>query len=546
MAKSTSPFSLGKAPVNFTVTTATLGGYIDGIDDALAGGGGGIPATIFDAKGDLIAATAADTAARLPVGTNGQILTAASGEATGLEWATSAAGASDQVTIVVHASGDMRATIQTALDAAETAYAGDGVARIVRLQNGEVYLIDSFVTHSYRANGRAGVLVGEGVWFDLNGSTLKAGDSTNMWTCATKNPLAGTPEENIRVYGGVFDGNKDNQSLAAAAGFEEFGSLLFQNVDKGVASNLDFYESTFYAAEFLDCTACTFDGLRMFGGNADGFRFGVGDVTVDACADCLIDHIYTQDTPNGVMDYTPVGRSDPQGNGVVAHLTNCQIGSIRTINAGGGIKIDIGEGLQAGLLYFDGAGGNGTLNCGVKIQGSGDSLDVERIVVQSVVSLNCQAEGLRYTECKNAMVVSYMGFNNALAVAARDEIRVEAGPNSLGTGHIIESNADRGLLVDDTAPFAPIFYFGTLIVDDCQGNANGAMDIIENNAAGGQIYGDKLAFLNCAANTDAIDMNQAGQAYVTLITSDTTEAIGAITEGSTVTVGQYINSNGPQ
>lgn len=42
---------------------------------------------IVDAKGDLIAATAADTPARLAVGTNGQVLTADSTAATGLAWA---------------------------------------------------------------------------------------------------------------------------------------------------------------------------------------------------------------------------------------------------------------------------------------------------------------------------------------------------------------------------------------------------------------------------------------------------------------------------
>ena len=47
---------------------------------------------IVDAKGDLIAATAADTPARLAVGTNGQVLTADSTAATGLAWATPTSG----------------------------------------------------------------------------------------------------------------------------------------------------------------------------------------------------------------------------------------------------------------------------------------------------------------------------------------------------------------------------------------------------------------------------------------------------------------------
>lgn len=51
-----------------------------------------IAKSIVDAKGDIIAATAADTVSRLAVGANGTVLTADSAEATGVKWATAGGG----------------------------------------------------------------------------------------------------------------------------------------------------------------------------------------------------------------------------------------------------------------------------------------------------------------------------------------------------------------------------------------------------------------------------------------------------------------------
>jgi hypothetical protein len=81
-------------------------------------GSGAILKTFVDAKGDLITATADDTPAILSVGTDGYILAADSGEATGLKWITSPVGVTGEVWLIRGQTVTIYATITLALAAA--------------------------------------------------------------------------------------------------------------------------------------------------------------------------------------------------------------------------------------------------------------------------------------------------------------------------------------------------------------------------------------------------------------------------------------------
>lgn len=78
---------------------------------------GGIQPTIFDAKADILTATAADTPARLAVGTNGQYLQADSTTATGLKWATITAGGMTEL-----ASGSFTGVTSVTISSIPTTY----------------------------------------------------------------------------------------------------------------------------------------------------------------------------------------------------------------------------------------------------------------------------------------------------------------------------------------------------------------------------------------------------------------------------------------
>jgi hypothetical protein len=88
----TDPAELVNPSIAYTIND--LQDQIDSIS-----GGSAIQATSFNAKGDLLSASANDTLSVLTVGSNGRVLTANSATATGLEWATPAVTLTNSVTL---------------------------------------------------------------------------------------------------------------------------------------------------------------------------------------------------------------------------------------------------------------------------------------------------------------------------------------------------------------------------------------------------------------------------------------------------------------
>jgi hypothetical protein len=198
---------------------------------------------IVDAKGDLIAATANDTPARLAVGTNGQLLTADSTAATGLKWVTPTPSTSALTLVKTQTIGSAVSSV-TVTDAFSSTY------------------------DSYK------VIITGGVASTTNQLQLRLGSTTagyylfQVYGSYSSASVAGSNYDNLSIWGGVGAGSTNSLMMDV--------NLLGPNL----AKNTHYYSSagtsvsggnTFFSNGYLaDSTQYTAFTVSASGGTLTG------------------------------------------------------------------------------------------------------------------------------------------------------------------------------------------------------------------------------------------------------------------------------------
>jgi len=174
---------------------------------------------IVDAKGDLIAATAADTPARLAVGTNGQVLTADSTAATGLAWATTSSGgwtslgsgslASNILTIssISSAYKDLRLVIKNF----QVATTADVILNANSSTN-----IDVLQTRATGTSAALDAVVASANWY-LSNSVVATGSNSNIAVLDFLNYAETTGYKMVRYNGRIFANAQSQQFSVSGA-----------------------------------------------------------------------------------------------------------------------------------------------------------------------------------------------------------------------------------------------------------------------------------------------------------------------------------------
>lgn len=175
---------------------------VSGLPSWETGGGGGsgdvATDTIWNAKGDLAVGTGSDTASRLGVGTDGHVLTADSGEATGLKWAAAAGG-----------GGVTHSYLGYNTVGGSTTAVGAGVVYMKKI-----------------TLASAGLLLGLDLYLDHTTDTVAGVPSLGIWTDNSNSPLTLIHQSNSPGSDHFYLGSTTSSWPARWIGVGSFGKYL--------------------------------------------------------------------------------------------------------------------------------------------------------------------------------------------------------------------------------------------------------------------------------------------------------------------------------
>jgi hypothetical protein len=236
-------------------TSTTLAATANAVKTTYDLANGAVAKSIVDAKGDLIAATAADTVSRLAVGANGTVLTADSAEATGIKWATPAAGG---MTLLNGPSGTTLSGSSTSISITTTGY--NSLEIYITGVNGaaDYSLIMGVNNDTTVANYRNS-------WVADLGYTFQTGRDAS---------LAGSLIYLVPGTNGADSGNTNNSAMVTIGNPNS-------SVSKNIFSVGAFYnDSAYYSSELTQCNYVTTSAISSLQFKTTSSTFSAGTVLI--------------------------------------------------------------------------------------------------------------------------------------------------------------------------------------------------------------------------------------------------------------------------
>jgi hypothetical protein len=209
-------------------------------------------ATTFDAKGDLVVGTGADTFAKLTVGTNGHTLVADSGETTGLKWAAPAGSGANW----------------TLLNSGGTALTGAATVTVTGISGKDkvLVLVDGASSANASAYINLRINTDTASNYDMYGAAIAA-PSTYASTMVQKNNGPGNTSINL----GRMSDNAGSTIDAGAliTGGNASGDKVIQSGGVGTASSGNTHQAIFSTGLWRNSATITSISIVSSTGNLD-------------------------------------------------------------------------------------------------------------------------------------------------------------------------------------------------------------------------------------------------------------------------------------